>query len=266
MIPAPGGVSATEHPPTPERSKNMRVEIWSDIACPWCYIGKARFEKGLADFAHRDDIEVVHRSFELDPNRPKGDTAPVIDMLAKKYGRTLDEARAMEAHVASNAHSEGLEYRTEGRDHGNTFDIHRLLHLAKERGRQNELLDLAYRANFAEERSVFDTETLVRLGVEAGLDETEVRSVLADERVRGRGTGGRARSGRTRRERCAVLRPRPPLRHLRRAARRGLHPGPGTGLAGPGAAADRRRRRRVRRRRHLRRISEAWGFPLKVCN
>ncbi|MEU6881190.1 DsbA family oxidoreductase [Streptomyces sp. NPDC046712] len=159
----------------------MRVEIWSDIACPWCYIGKARFEKGLAAFAHRDEIEVVHRSFELDPNRPKGDTAPVIDMLAKKYGRTLEEARAMEAHVASNAHSEGLGYRTEGRDHGNTFDIHRLLHLAKERGRQNELLDLAYRANFAEERSVFDAETLVRLGVEAGLDEAEVRSVLADE-------------------------------------------------------------------------------------
>ncbi|MFG2645395.1 DsbA family oxidoreductase [Streptomyces sp. NPDC048370] len=159
----------------------MRVEIWSDIACPWCYIGKARFEKGLAAFAHRDEIEVVHRSFELDPNRAKGDTGPVLDMLAKKYGRTLDEARAMEAHVASNAHSEGLGYRTEGRDHGNTFDIHRLLHLAKERGRQNELLDLAYRANFAEERSVFDAETLVRLGVEAGLDETEVRAVLADE-------------------------------------------------------------------------------------
>ncbi|MFF2570719.1 DsbA family oxidoreductase [Streptomyces sp. NPDC058084] len=158
----------------------MRVEIWSDIACPWCYIGKARFEKGLAAFAHRDDIEVVHRSFELDPNRPKGDSGPVLEMLAKKYGRTLDEARAMEAHVASNAHSEGLEYRTEGRDHGNTFDIHRLLHLAKDRGRQNELLDLAYRANFAEERSVFDAETLVTLAVEAGLDEDEVRTVLAD--------------------------------------------------------------------------------------
>ncbi|MFE7516606.1 DsbA family oxidoreductase [Streptomyces sp. NPDC057540] len=159
----------------------MRVEIWSDIACPWCYIGKARFEKGLAAFAHRDDVEVVHRSFELDPNRAKGDTGPVLEMLAKKYGRTLDEARAMEAHVASNAHSEGLGYRTEGRDHGNTFDIHRLLHLARERGRQSELLDLAYRANFAEERSVFDTETLVTLGVEAGLDATEVRAVLADE-------------------------------------------------------------------------------------
>ncbi|HEY9368382.1 DsbA family oxidoreductase [Streptomyces sp.] len=158
----------------------MRVEIWSDIACPWCYIGKARFEKGLAAFAHRDDVEVVHRSFELDPNRAKGDTGPVLEMLAKKYGRTLDEARGMEEHVAANARSEGLEYRTEGRDHGNTFDIHRLLHLARERGRQNELLDLAYRANFAEERSVFDDETLVVLGVEAGLDEAEVRAVLAD--------------------------------------------------------------------------------------
>ncbi|WP_199552015.1 DsbA family oxidoreductase [Streptomyces sp. N35] len=159
----------------------MRVEIWSDIACPWCYIGKKRFEDGLAAFAHRDDVEIVHRSFELDPNRAKGDTAPVIDMLAKKYGRTLDEARAMEENVASNAHAEGLGYRTEGRDHGSTFDIHRLLHLAKARGKQDELLSLAYRANFAEERSVFDPEVLVALAVEAGLDETEARAVLADE-------------------------------------------------------------------------------------
>ncbi|MFM9367150.1 DsbA family oxidoreductase [Streptomyces sp. Da 82-17] len=159
----------------------MRVEIWSDIACPWCYIGKARFEQGLAAFAHRDDVEVVHRSFELDPNRAKGDTAPVLDMLARKYGRTLDEARAMEQHVAENAHAEGLGYRTEGRDHGNTFDIHRLLHLAKARGRQDELLTLAYRANFAEERSVYDPEVLLALAVEAGLDEAEAKAVLADE-------------------------------------------------------------------------------------
>ncbi|HET6359825.1 DsbA family oxidoreductase [Streptomyces sp.] len=159
----------------------MRVEIWSDIACPWCYIGKARFEKGLAAFAHRDEVEVVHRSFELDPGRAKGDTAPVIDMLALKYGRTREEAQSMEEHVAANARSEGLGYRTEGRDHGNTFDIHRLLHLARARGRQDELLDLAYRANFAEERSVFDPEILVDLAVEAGLDADEARAVLADE-------------------------------------------------------------------------------------
>ncbi|MGW2860854.1 DsbA family oxidoreductase [Streptomyces sp. NPDC001205] len=158
----------------------MRVEIWSDIACPWCYIGKARFEKGLAKFAHRDDVEVVHRSFELDPGRAKGDIGPVIPMLAKKYGRTLDEAREMEAHVASTAHAEGLGYLADGRDHGNTFDIHRVLHLAKARGRQSELLDLAYRANFAEERSVFDPEVLVEIAVAAGLDADEVRTVLAD--------------------------------------------------------------------------------------
>ncbi|MFF8385263.1 DsbA family oxidoreductase [Streptomyces kanasensis] len=158
----------------------MRVEIWSDIACPWCYIGKARFEEGLAAFAHRDDVEVVYRSFELDPGRARGDVAPVVDMLAAKYGRTREEARAMEEHVASVARGQGLEYRVEGREHGGTFDVHRLLHLAKARGRQEALLDLAYRANFAEDRSVYETEVLVRLAVEAGLDEDEARVVLAD--------------------------------------------------------------------------------------
>ncbi|MFJ8693365.1 DsbA family oxidoreductase [Streptomyces roseolilacinus] len=148
--------------------------------CPWCYIGKARFEEGLAAFAHRDQVEVVYRSFELDPGRAREDVAPVVDVLAAKYGRTPEEARAMEEHVASVAHGQGLAYRVEGRLHGGTFDLHRLLHLAKARGRQEALLDLAYRANFAEERSVYDSEVLVRLAVEAGLDESEARSVLAD--------------------------------------------------------------------------------------
>ncbi|MEW1890150.1 DsbA family oxidoreductase [Streptomyces sp. NPDC085659] len=161
----------------------MRVEIWSDIACPWCYVGKARFEKGLAGFAHRDDVEVVHRSFELDPGRAKADTELVTDMLARKYGRTPDEVRSMEANVAANARAEGLGYLTEGRDHGSTFDIHRLLHLAKARGRQEELLTLAYRANFAEERSVFDDAVLLDLAVEAGLDAEEARAVLADPKA-----------------------------------------------------------------------------------
>ncbi|MFJ6698475.1 DsbA family oxidoreductase [Streptomyces sp. NPDC091272] len=158
----------------------MRVEIWSDIACPWCYVGKARFEKGLADFAHRGDVEVVHRSFELDPGRAKDDVVPVVDLLAQKYGRTPEEARTMEATVASHAHAEGLGYLVDGRDNGSTFDIHRILHLAKEHGLQSELLDLAYRANFAEEHSVFDDEVLVGLAVAAGLDEARTREVLAD--------------------------------------------------------------------------------------
>ncbi|MFG2175145.1 DsbA family oxidoreductase [Streptomyces niveus] len=159
----------------------MRVEIWSDIACPWCYIGKARFEKGLESFAHRGDVEVVHRSFELDPGHAKGEVGSVTDMLAAKYGRSRQEALAMEEQVASHARAEGLGYLVGDRDHGSTFDIHRLLHLAKARGRQDALLDVVYRANFAEERSVYDTGTLVDLAVEAGLDEAETRVLLADE-------------------------------------------------------------------------------------
>ncbi|NKQ26523.1 DsbA family oxidoreductase [Streptomyces galbus] len=160
----------------------MRVEIWSDIACPWCYVGKARFEKALAAFPHRDQVEVVHRSFELDPGRAKDDVQPVITMLSRKYGLSEEQARAGEDNLGAQAAAEGLPYRTRGRDHGNTFDLHRLLHLAKEHGRQDELIQVLYRANFAEERSLFTEgdERLVALAVEAGLDADAVRAVLAD--------------------------------------------------------------------------------------
>ncbi|MFI1167848.1 DsbA family oxidoreductase [Streptomyces sp. NPDC020801] len=160
----------------------MRVEIWSDIACPWCYVGKARFEKALAAFEHRDRVEVVHRSFELDPHRAKDDVQPVLTMLSRKYGMSEAQAQAGEENLGRQAAAEGLAYRTRGRDHGNTFDMHRLLHLAKERGKQSELLDALYRANFAEERSVFSggDERLVEPAVTAGLDADEVRKVLAD--------------------------------------------------------------------------------------
>ncbi|MFI1828511.1 DsbA family oxidoreductase [Streptomyces sp. NPDC020412] len=161
----------------------MRVEIWGDVVCPWCYVGKARFEKGLAAFDHRDRVEVVYRSYELDAERPRGETSSVIDVLAKVYGCTREEAQAKEERVAAGARGDGLPYLTEGRDHGNTFDVHRLLHLAKARGRQRELLDVVYRTNFAEQRSVFDHEVLAELAVEAGLDGAEARAVLADEQA-----------------------------------------------------------------------------------
>ncbi|WP_052488592.1 DsbA family oxidoreductase [Streptomyces sp. 150FB] len=157
----------------------MRVEIWSDIACPWCYIGKARFEKGLAAFDHRDEVEVVHRSFELDP-KAEAATVPVLDVIAAKYGRSREEIIAMEENVAAQARSEGLGYQSEGRDHGNSFDVHRMVHLAKEHGRQDEFLGLAFRTNFAEDRSVYDPQTLVDLAVQVGLDEADARRVLAD--------------------------------------------------------------------------------------
>jgi predicted DsbA family dithiol-disulfide isomerase len=160
----------------------MRVEIWSDIACPWCYVGKARFEKALEAFPHRDGVEVVHRSFELDPGRDKADVQPVLAMLSKKYGMSEAQAQAGEENLGAQAAAEGLAYRTRDRDHGNTFDLHRLLHLAKEHGRQDELVQIFYRANFAEERSLYTEgdERLVELAVEAGLDADEVRKVLAD--------------------------------------------------------------------------------------
>ncbi|WP_128377886.1 DsbA family oxidoreductase [Streptomyces cavernae] len=159
----------------------MRVEIWSDIACPWCYVGKARFEKALAAFPHSDGVEVVHRSFELDPNRKKGDNELVLTMLSRKYGMSEAQAQAGEHNLGKQAAAEGLAYRTEGRDHGSTFDMHRLLHFAKEQGRQDELIQILYRANFAEEESLFEgDERLVALAAEAGLDADEARAVLAD--------------------------------------------------------------------------------------
>jgi len=160
----------------------MKVEIWSDIACPWCYVGKARFEKALDAFPHRDQVEVVHRSFELDPGRAKGDVQPVIRMLTKKYGMSEAQAQAGEENLGAQAAAEGLEYRTRDRDHGNTFDMHRLLHLAKAQGKQDALIQALYKANFAEERSLFSAgdERLVELAVAAGLDADDAREVLAD--------------------------------------------------------------------------------------
>ncbi|MFI2610363.1 DsbA family oxidoreductase [Kitasatospora sp. NPDC018619] len=138
----------------------MRVEIWSDINCPWCYIGKARFEQALAAFPHREEVEVVHRSFELDPRAPR-EARPVLPLLAAKYGMSLEQAEAAEARIAENARAEGLPYLREGRDAANSFDMHRLLH-------------------FAEERSAFEPGRLVELAVAAGLDGETAAAVLAD--------------------------------------------------------------------------------------
>lgn len=158
----------------------MRVEIWSDISCPWCYLGQARFEQALTAFTQQTgaDVEVVHRSFELDPSLRKGDAAPIVDVLMAKAGMTQQQAQANENNLSRQTGAEGLEY-VMGRDHGSTFDMHRVLQYAKQRGRQHELLAILYRANFAEERSVFDDdERLVELAAEAGLDAAAVRKVI----------------------------------------------------------------------------------------
>ncbi|WP_377272993.1 DsbA family oxidoreductase [Peterkaempfera sp. SMS 1(5)a] len=160
----------------------MRVEIWTDIACPWCYIGRARFARALAAFEHRDQVEVVHRSFELNPEAESRNT-PIIEAVAAQYGRTREQQTAREEQAATAARSEGLGYRVGGRVHGNTFDLHRLLHFAKSQGLQAGLMERAFQVNFADERSIYDTETLVALAVEVGLEESAARRVLADSRA-----------------------------------------------------------------------------------
>ncbi|MFI5497844.1 DsbA family oxidoreductase [Nocardia asteroides] len=161
-----------------------RVEIWTDINCPFCYLGKARFEEALAGFEHRDQVEVVHRSFELDPSLPADETGPVIPRIAAKYGISVDQAAANERAIGAQAAQLGLPYQTSGRDYGNSFDMHRLLHFALGQGKQDALLDALYAGNFAESEPVFaDPERLVALAVRAGLDETAVRGVLADPRA-----------------------------------------------------------------------------------
>lgn len=156
----------------------MKIEIWSDIVCPWCYIGKRRFESALATFPHRDDVEVVYRSFELDPSAEKKSGVSSTDMLAKKYRISRERAEAMNARVSALAAQEELDYHLESARHANTFDAHRLIHFAASHGRQIEMKERLMRAYFTESADVGDTDTLVRLAAEVGLNTGEAREAL----------------------------------------------------------------------------------------
>lgn len=157
----------------------MRVDIWSDVVCPWCYIGNARFSRALADFEHRDQADVVYRSFELDPSLPEGQATPILDVLASKYGMSQAQAQQAEARVAALAEAEGLDF-TVDRAMGNTFDAHRLIHLGRQHGIQERVAQDLYHAYFGEGRSVFDQDALVGLAAGAGLDSDGARQALQD--------------------------------------------------------------------------------------
>jgi predicted DsbA family dithiol-disulfide isomerase len=159
----------------------VKVEIWSDVVCPWCYIGKRRFEAALERFEHRDDVEVVWRSFELDPSAPTQRAGALDEHLAAKYAMTLDDARAMQAQMTQAAADEGLIFRFDRARSGNTLDAHRLIHLAAERGVQDAVKERLLLAYFSEGAPVSDRDTLLRLAVEAGMDADDVRGVLASD-------------------------------------------------------------------------------------
>jgi predicted DsbA family dithiol-disulfide isomerase len=168
----------------------LRVDIWSDIACPWCYVGKRRLEQALARFGHRHEghegheVEVVWRAFELDPSAPRvrDPQQSYVERLARKYGTTPAQAQAMIDRMVDTAAGDGLALRFGHIRPGNTFDAHRLLHLAHERGVQDALKERLLRAYLTEGQAIGEPEVLAPLAREVGLDERELADVLAGDR------------------------------------------------------------------------------------
>lgn len=156
----------------------MKVEIWSDIACPWCYIGRRRFEAALREFDHRDQVTVTWRSFELDPNAAREYPGSINDMLVERKGWQRSRVEAMHAQISELAAAEGLDYHFDRMRVGNSFDAHRLIHLAAHHGLQSEMKERIQRAYFTEGQSFGDVDTLVQLAAEVGLDAAEARRVL----------------------------------------------------------------------------------------
>ena len=156
----------------------MRVEIWSDVVCPWCYVGKRNFEAALARFEHRDAVEVIWRAFELDPSAPAEREGDYAAHLARKYGMSLDQAGKMIETMTGTGAKAGVALDFGRARPGNTFDAHRLIHLAGERGVQDAVKERFLRATFTDGEPIGDRAALVRLAVEAGLAEDEAESVL----------------------------------------------------------------------------------------
>ena len=159
----------------------MKIEIWSDVICPWCYIGKRRFEMALANFAQRNEVQVIWRSFELDPTAPQQHPGTLEERLAHKYGVSLQQAAVMNARVIGVAREVGLEYHLENARPGNTFDAHRLLHFAASRQMGDRATERIMHAYFSEALPVGDRAALARLSPEFGIAEKEALAMLESD-------------------------------------------------------------------------------------
>ncbi|WP_424951298.1 DsbA family oxidoreductase [Deinococcus sp.] len=164
--------------PGPATLPRITVEIWSDIACPWCYVGKRRFEAALRQFPQAQQVDVVWHSFELDPSAPLQGEASTADILAQKYGRTAAQVREMLDGMTATAAAEGLEYHFELQRPANTFQAHQVIHLAAEHGLQDAMKERLMRAFFTEGQLVSDPEVLAVLAAEVGLEAAAVRTAL----------------------------------------------------------------------------------------
>jgi predicted DsbA family dithiol-disulfide isomerase len=163
--------------------RSLRVDVWSDIACPWCYIGKRRLEAALKGFSHRDEVRVHWHAFELDPSAPaiRNEDHSYAQRLAKKYGMSLPEAEKRLRDMTSVAAADGLDFHFERVRSGNTFDAHRVLHLAGQRGIQDAVKERLLRGYMREGQAIGQSDVLVRLGSEAGLDADELQGLLASD-------------------------------------------------------------------------------------
>ena len=163
---------------------SVRIDIWSDVVCPWCYIGKRRLESALADFEHAADVDVVWHSYQLDPGAPSEAAESVAAHLGRKYGGGPAAGAQMIDRVEAVAAEEGLIYRLHQAQRANTVDAHRLLHLAREEsgpGVQDRLKETLLAAYFTEARNVADHDVLRQVAAESGLDRTRVDEVLASD-------------------------------------------------------------------------------------
>jgi predicted DsbA family dithiol-disulfide isomerase len=161
--------------------KKLRIDVWSDIVCPWCAIGSRRLERALEQFPHRDQVEVFWHAFELDPSAPRLQEGDHVQQLASKYGRTRDQAEAMIQRVIDLAAQDGLTLKLLQAKAGNTFDGHRLLQLAAARGREQAVRERFFRGYMTEGEPIGDRAALARMATEAGLDADEVQAVLSSD-------------------------------------------------------------------------------------
>ncbi|UOQ53561.1 DsbA family oxidoreductase [Hymenobacter cellulosivorans] len=156
----------------------MKIEIWSDIMCPFCYVGKRRLETALTQFAHRDELDIVWRSFELDPTMQTKPGQTIHELLAERKGMSVEQGRQMNQHMGQVAREVGLQFDFDKMQPVNTFLGHRFIHLAAHHGKQDEAKERVLAAYFTEGRNVDDLDTLAELGTDIGLDAAEVRATL----------------------------------------------------------------------------------------
>lgn len=161
----------------------MTVEIWSDVVCPFCYIGKRHFETALAQFPNKDKVEVITRSFELDPQASWDGESDLYDILSTKYGRNKQWAVEMSKGVTQQAAQIGLTFNFDKSIPANTFNAHRLIHFASQAGLQHKAEERLFVAYFTEGKNVNDVDTLVELASEIGLNTTDVRTMLASDEL-----------------------------------------------------------------------------------